>query len=98
MMQLALLDSEGRYRYLGMSGAQLDQLRQASTVESVVGESGWNLTTTDGDIPEDVVASYVSPNAPNHWGVRALMGRWLIPADAPAGEEPARVVVLGYQF
>jgi predicted permease len=55
-------------------------------------------TTTDGDIPEDVSAAYISPNAPNHWGVPALLGRWLIPADAPAGQEPARVVVLGYQF
>jgi predicted permease len=81
-----------------MSGAQLDQLRQAQAVESIVAEDGWNLTTTDGDIPEDVVASYISPNAPNHWGVPALMGRWLIPADAPPGQDPARVVVLGYQF
>ncbi len=98
MMQIALRDSAGRFRYPGMSGAQLDQLRQARTVESVVGEDGWNLTTTDGDIPEDVIAAYISPNAPNHWGVAALMGRWLIPADAPPGQDPARIVVLGYQF
>ena len=98
MMQLTLMDKAGRFRYPGMTGAQLEQLRQARTVESVVGEDGWNLTTTDGDIPEDVVASYISPNAPNHWGVPALMGRWLIPADAPPGQDPERVVVLGYQF
>src|SRR6185312_6947279 len=54
MMQLSLTDQAGRFRYPGMTGAQLDQLRQARTVESVVGEDGWNLTTTDGDIPEDV--------------------------------------------
>jgi putative ABC transport system permease protein len=98
MMQLSLIDKAGRFRYPGMTGAQLEQLRQARTVESVVGEDGWNLTTTDGDIPEDVNAAYISPNAPNHWGVPALLGRWLIPADAPSGQEPARVVVLGYQF
>jgi hypothetical protein len=63
-----------------------------------VGEDGWNLTTTDAVIPEDVSASYITPNAPNHWGVRALLGRWLVPADAPPGQEPERVVVLGYQF
>ena len=98
IMQLSLRDPAGRFRGVGMSAAQLDQLRQARTVESVVGEDGWNLTTTDGDIPEDVAASYISPNAPNHWGVPALMGRWLVPADAPPGQDPARVVVLGYQF
>jgi len=98
MMQLSLSDNAGRFRYPGLTGAQLDQLRQARTLESVVGEDGWNLTTTDGDIPEDVSASYISPNAPNHWGVPALLGRWLVPADAPPGQEPERVVVLGYQF
>src|SRR6476646_719246 len=98
MMQISLTDKAGRFRYPGMTGAQLDQRRQARTVESVVGEDGWNLTTTDGDIPEDVNASYISPNAPNHWGVGALLGRWLVPADAPPGQEPERVVVLGYQF
>jgi predicted permease len=98
MMQVAMLDTAGRYRYAGMSAAQLDTLRSLRTVESVVGESGWNLTTTDGDIPEDVVGSYVTPNSPNHWGTPALLGRWLIPADAPAGREPERVVVLGYAF
>jgi putative ABC transport system permease protein len=98
IMQLALRDPAGRFRFPGISAAQLEQLRQARTLESVVAEDGWNLTTTDGDIPEDVAASYVSPNAPNHWGVPAFLGRWLIPADAPPGQEPARVVVLGYQF
>src|SRR5262245_45944047 len=73
MMQLALRDPAGRFRYPGMNAAQLDQLRKAHSIESVVGEGGWNLTTTDGEIPEDVVASYVSPNSPNHWGTKALM-------------------------
>jgi len=98
IMQLAVSDSAGRFRYPGLTGLQFEQVRQARTIESVVGEDGWNLMTTDGDIPEDVVATYISPNAPNHWGVPALMGRWLIPADAPPGQDPARVVVLGYQF
>lgn len=98
MMQISLVDAAGRFRGIGLSGAQVELLRQARTVESVVAEDGWNLTTTDGDIPEDVVAAYIAPNAPNHWGNPAFMGRWLIPADAPPGQDPARVVVLGYQF
>ena len=85
MMQLALRDNAGRFRYPGMTGAQLEQLRQARTVESVVGEDGWNLTTTDGDIPEDVVASYISPNAPNHWGVPALDGAMAHPRRCASG-------------
>jgi predicted permease len=98
IMQIALKDKAGNYRYPGLTGPQIEQLRQAAAIESVVGEDGWNLTTTDGDLPEDVVAGYVTPNAPNHWGTRALKGRWLAPSDAPTGKEPERVVVLGYRF
>jgi len=61
IMQLAVTDSAGRFRYPGLTGLQFEQVRQARTIESVVGEDGWNLTTTDGDIPEDVVATYISP-------------------------------------
>src|SRR5881409_420316 len=64
MMQIALKDKAGNYRYAGFNGDQIEQLRQAKSIESVVGEDGWNLTTTDGDLPEDVVASYLTPNAP----------------------------------
>jgi predicted permease len=98
MMQVTLKDKAGNDRYTGFSGLQMEQLRQTAAVESIVGEDGWNLTTTDGDLPEDVVAAYITPNAPLHWGTPALKGRWLVPSDAPAGKEPERVVVIGYRF
>jgi hypothetical protein len=103
------LIGHGASEWLFRSGgdAVIEHLEQRrSTAIETITEAGrahaldvlLNLTTTDGDIPEDVVASYVSPNAPNHWGVPALMGRWLIPADAPPGQDPAPVVVLGYEY
>ena len=98
IVELGLKDKAGKDRSPGLTGAQLEQLRQAKSIESAVAEDGWNLTTTDGDLPEDVESSYVSPNAPNHWGMGALMGRWLVPSDGPTGQEPERVVVLGYKF
>lgn len=98
MMQLSLKDKSDRNRYPGLNGPQLEQIRQLKSFESVVAEDGWNLTTTDGDLPEDVQAAYISPNAPSHWGIPALKGRWLIPSDAPPGQEPERIVVLGYRF
>jgi predicted permease len=98
IMQIALKDKAGNYRYPGTNGPQVERLRQLPDIESIVGEDGWNLTTTDGDLPEDVVASYLTPNAPNHWGLPAWKGRWLIPSDAYTGKEPERVVVLGYRF
>jgi predicted permease len=98
LMEIALKDKAGNFRYTGLNGLQIEQLQKAASVESVVAEDGWNLTTTDGDLPEDVVACYLTPNAPNHWGTPALKGRWLVPSDALPGKEPERVIVLGYQF
>jgi len=98
IVELRLVDKSGTDRYAGPSGQQADQLRQAKSVEDVTLMDWWNLTTTDGDLPEDVQAMYIDPNAPNHWGIRALMGRWLIPSDAPPGQTPQPVVVLTYHF
>ena len=98
IMELRLIDKSGADRYMGPSGPQADLLRQVKSIEDVTLMDWWNLTTTDGDLPEDVQANYIDPNAPNHWSMRALKGRWLIPSDAPPGQEPKRVVVLTYQF
>ena len=98
IVELRLVDKAGNDRFTGLSGPQMDQLRQTKSLEDVTAIDYWNLTTTDGDLPEDVQAIYISPNAPNHWGIRAQMGRWLIPSDAPPGQEPQPVVVLTHQF
>jgi putative ABC transport system permease protein len=98
MMEIRLLDKSGNIKYTGFNGPQIQQLRQAKSVESVVGMDYWNLTTTDGDIPEDVQTTYITPDYPNHWGMAALYGRWLVPADAPFGHDPQPVVVLSYEF
>src|SRR5580692_1150541 len=98
LMELSMLDAAGHDRYAGLNGPQLEQLRQAKSVESIAGMDYWNLTTTDGDLPEAVQTSYLSPDDPNHWGTKALMGRWPIPSDAPFGKDAQPVVVLGYKF
>ena len=43
-------------------------------------------------------AVYFTGNGFNHFGVPALVGRGLIPADAPEGQDPQPVAVLGYKF
>ena len=98
IMEIHLLDNQGNDRVTGYSGPEIDQLRQLTSFESVVAMQGWNLTTTDGDLPEDVRSLSISPESPNHWGVPAMLGRWLIPSDAPPGGEPQPIAVLSYQF
>ena len=99
MMQISL---EGQRRPLPLPGP--DAARRWSSCDRR-GRSRASSPKTDGTSrPPTAISPRTSsrrtsrPNAPNHWGVPALMGRWLIPADAPPGQDPARVVVLGYQF
>jgi putative ABC transport system permease protein len=98
IVELRLVDKSGDDRFAGLSGPQMQLLSHTRSLEDVTAMDWWNLTTTDGDLPEDVQANKISPNAPNHWGMRALMGRWLIPSDAPPGQDAQPVVVLTYQF
>src|SRR5467141_3096863 len=98
MVHLTVRDNAGNRRFVNLNGPQLQQLRQARSVESAAGMEGWNLTTTEGDLPEDVQAVYLTSNAFIHFGVPTLLGRGLLPSDAPEGQDPENVAVLGYQF
>ena len=82
-------------QFIDLTGPQLKQFRQAKAIESLGAFDDWNLSTTGSELPEDVAAIYFTSNAFNHFGVPALLGRGLIPADAPEGQDPQPVVVLG---
>src|SRR5665213_1842966 len=98
LVYLNVRDKAGNDRGIGLSARQFQQIRQLSCLESMVAINQWNLTTTDEDLPEDVSAVYLTPNATTQLGIPALLGRPLIPSDAPDGQDPQPVVVLGYKF
>lgn len=89
MMEIHLLDSQGNDRVTGYTGPEIAALHSVKSFESVVPFQYGHLTTTDGDLPEDVRALSISPDSPSHWRIPAMLGRWLIPSDAPPGQEPA---------
>jgi predicted permease len=98
MVHLTVHDSGGNRRFVNLNGPQLQQLRQARSVESAAAMEGWDLATSEGDLPENVQAVYLTSNAFSHFGVPTLLGRGLLPSDAPDGQDPEHVAVLGYQF
>jgi putative ABC transport system permease protein len=98
MFHLVVRDNGGNRRYINLDGPQLQQLRQAASIESSAAMDEWELTTTEGDLPENVHAVYLTSNAFIHFGVPTLLGRGLLPSDAPEGQGPENVAVLGYQF
>jgi putative ABC transport system permease protein len=98
MVHLVVHDNAGNRRFVNLNGPQVHQLRQASSVESAAAMEEWDLTTTEGDLPENVQAVYLTSNAFIHFGVPTLLGRGFLPSDAPEGQDPENVAVLGYQF
>jgi putative ABC transport system permease protein len=98
MVHLVLEQKAGGEYWFGLTGPQIEQLRQVPSIDSVAATDEWNLFTTDSDVPDDVSATYFTMNAFQHFGVPALLGRTFAPSDVPEGEEPPQVAVLGYRF
>jgi putative ABC transport system permease protein len=98
LVYLVMKDKAGNNHGAGYSIDQIQRLRQVDAIQSVLAMDGWNLTTTDSDLPDDVAAAYLSPNTMTDLGVPALFGRTLIPSDVPEGQPAEPVVVLGYKF
>ncbi len=98
LVHLVLKDKAGNEHWPGLNGLQMERLRAARFVENISGEDEWNLTTSGEDLPEDVAAIYFTAGSFQHFGVPALLGREFIPSDAPFGQDPQPVIVLGYQF
>src|SRR5580700_3468134 len=58
------------YQFFTRSKPQLDELRLAAPVESVLGFSGVHMVITGGGLPEDIYGAYVTENAEAFFGVR----------------------------
>ncbi len=98
MIHPVVKTKNGGDRWLGFTGPQYQQIQKSPSVESAFAQDDWNLTTTGGDLPEDVSGEYLTGNAFNQLGVPAMLGRGLQPSDAPEGADPQPVAVLGYKF
>ena len=98
MVRVLAEDKAGASKNFFLTGWQLQQLRQVKSVESVLAQANWELSTTGSDLPEDVRAVFFTSNASSYFGVPALLGRGLLPSDAPDGEDPQPVVVLSFAF
>src|SRR5277367_6846532 len=97
--QVYFLDKAGNQdSWNGLTGPQVRQLVQAHAVEDVMGVTGWSLTVTGSDVPEDVQGIYLTGNGLQFLGLPALLGRNFLPSDAPDGQEPRQVVVLSHKF
>jgi len=93
-----LTDNAGRDDTWGLTGPQIRQLRQTHAVEDIAAFSFTSQTITGGDVPEDIIGIMTSGTAFQFLGLAPLLGRYIVPADAPDGHDPQFVAVLSYKF
>jgi predicted permease len=98
MMRVLTEDKGGVPKNFFVSAWQLQKIQQLQSVESVLGQANWELSTTGGDLPEDVRAAFLTTNESSYFGLPALLGRGLLPSDAIEGQDPQPVVVLSFLF
>jgi predicted permease len=93
-----ITDPAGHEGTWGLTGPQIRQLRQTHSVEDVAVCNYTNQTVTGGDVPDDVVVDEMSGSHFQFLGLPPLLGRYIMPSDAPDGQDPQPVAVLSYKF
>src|SRR5271163_4406440 len=91
-----ITDSAGHEGTWGLTGPQIRQLRQTHAVEDVVASNYTTQTVTGTDLPDDVVVDEMSGSHFQFLGLSPILGRFIMPSDAPDGQDPQPVAVLGY--
>ncbi len=84
--------------WINLNGSQIRQLRLSPVVESVIAMDYHAMTLTGGEVPENVDAVGLIATGFSDLGLPPYIGRGIIPADAPDGQDPQPVVVLSYKF
>jgi putative ABC transport system permease protein len=93
-----ITDNAGHDGTWGLTGPQIRQLRQTHAVEDIPAFDFTSQTVTGGDVPDDVNAIMMTGSAFQFLGLTPLLGRYTAPSDAPDGQDPQPVAVLGYKF
>jgi predicted permease len=81
-----------------LSRSELDLLRQAHSIEDMQTFDWRTAALTGAAIPQDVLVSHMSGNAFLFLGVRPLLGRYLLPSDAPGNGDAQPVALLNHSF
>src|SRR3954454_15556935 len=98
LLNLSFVDQQGRDGTMYYSLADYVELqRSATTLEEIAARDGMAAVVTSG-LPESVRVVLFTPNAFDHFGVPAVVGRTWTPEDFPQPGAPAPVAVLSYLF
>lgn len=98
LVNLSFVNQQGRSGTMQYSLADyLELQRSTTTLEEIAARDGMNAVVTSG-LPESVRIVLFTPNAFDHFGVPAMIGRTWNPSDMPQPGAPPPVAVLSYLF
>jgi predicted permease len=98
IVRLMLFNKAGRRQGVEFTGAQVQQLRQVRSIDSILALDFHSMIMTGGDVPENVAATGLISNSFDDLGLPAMIGRGIARSDAANEQEPQPVVVLSYKF
>jgi predicted permease len=98
IVRIRLYPKNGLDQGAGLNGPQILRLRQSPIVEDMLAMDYHSMILTGHDVPEDVAVLTINSNGFDDLGVPPLLGRGLLPSDAPDGQDPQPVAVLSYKF
>ena len=81
-----------------LTGPQFEIFRKAKAIDNVVGFAWTRQMITGGELPENVGVTYMTANVDSFNKVPPLLGREIMPFDAPKSQPSQPVVVLSYRF
>jgi len=98
ILNFSFIDQQGRNGTMGYSLADyLELQRSTKTLEEIAARDNMSAVVTSG-LPESVQVVFFTPNAFDHFGVPAMIGRTWTPRDIPQPGAPPPVAVLSYLF
>jgi predicted permease len=95
---ITIQNKQGRGGDIPLTLAEVDQLRQAKSVEAAFAQNDASMIATDGDIPQSVKVLEMTSNGLQFLDAPPLMGRVFTKAEAPEGVAPPPVAVISYPF
>jgi predicted permease len=98
LLNLSFVNQQGRNGTMEYSLADYVELQSSTkTLEEIAARDGMNAVITSG-LPESVRVVLFTPNAFDHFGVPAMIGRTWTPKDIPQPGAPPSIAVLSYLF
>jgi putative ABC transport system permease protein len=92
MVHLHLYEKDPVPDDLALTGPQFIEFQRSPVLDGAIAEDMYGRALTGEDLPEQVQAARISPNAFEYFGVPALLGREFGPSDN------THVAVLSYHF